>query len=120
MRTKPKKIIVVEDDPALQHAMELIFERGGYDVSILATGEEALDPTLALPDIFVLDKQLSGIDGLDICRFLKSQAATADIPVIMLSANPAIGRLSQEAGATDFLEKPFKLKNLLELVEKYA
>lgn len=115
-----KKIIVAEDDEGMQHAISLIFERAGYKVTVMSSGQPLLDNEFETPDIFVLDKQLSGIDGLDICRFLKAQPSTSGVPVIMLSANPEIGRLSAEARATDFLEKPFRMKNLLEMVEKYA
>ena len=68
----------------------------------------------------MIDKQLSGVDGLDICRFLKSQPETKDIPVIIISASPNIKGLSLQAGAHDTLEKPFHLRTLREMVNKYA
>ena len=73
-----------------------------------------------LPDLFLIDKQLSGYDGLDICRHLKNQAHTKNIPVIMISASPNIGALSKEAGADAYIEKPFEVKDLLRLVNFYA
>ena len=114
------KILIAEDDPGMQDAIRLIFERAGYHVTILPTGEPLLQGDFEVPDVFVLDKQLSGVDGLDICRYLKQQENTRLIPVIMLSANPHIGKLSAEAGADDYLEKPFRVKILLEMVKKYA
>jgi CheY-like chemotaxis protein len=72
-----------------------------------------------IPDLFLLDKQLSGVDGIDICRYLKEQKATSHLPVIMISANPNIGKLSEEAGADAYIEKPFEVKHLLEMVERY-
>ena len=120
MEHKPKKIIVAEDDPGTQHAIAVIFERAGYEVRVIPNGQPLLENDFEVPDIFILDRQLSGVDGLDICRFLKAQEHTAAIPVIMLSASPDIGRLSVEAAATDFLEKPFRMKKLLEMVNKYA
>jgi len=115
-----RRILIAEDDPGMQDAIRLIFERAGYQVTILATGEPLLRNNFELPDVFILDKQLSGVDGLDICRYLKQQENTRNIPVIMLSANPHIGKLSAEAGADDYLEKPFLVKILLEKVKKYA
>jgi DNA-binding response OmpR family regulator len=67
----------------------------------------------------LLDRQLSGQDGLKVCRFLKSQSQTKDIPVIIVSATPGIGKLAQEAGADDFIEKPFQMKELLNVVAKW-
>ena len=72
-----------------------------------------------LPDIFLIDKQLSGTSGLDVCRFLKKQNSTRQIPVIMISASPDIGKLSQEAGADNFIEKPFNVKDLLSMINRY-
>ncbi|RYY58976.1 MAG: response regulator [Chitinophagaceae bacterium] len=120
MASKIKNIIIAEDDPGMQDAIDLIFQRAGYNVRIVPSGEPLLNQEFEIPDIFILDKQLSGVDGLDICRYLKSQPATSAIPVIMLSANLGIGKLSADAGADDFLEKPFKMKVLLEMVTKYA
>ena len=58
------------------------------------------------------------MDGLDICRFLKSKEQTKVTPIIMLSANPNIGTLAFEAGADDYLEKPFKIKVLMDKMDK--
>jgi DNA-binding response OmpR family regulator len=69
--------------------------------------------------LFLLDKQLSGQDGLEVCQFLKSQSDTKDIPVIIISATPGISKMAMDAGADDFLEKPFQMKELLKLVDKW-
>jgi len=111
-----KHIIITDDDPGIQDAARLIFERAGYMVTVFTNGEPLLNNAFELPDIFILDKQLSGVDGLDICRFLKQQDLTKHIPVIMLSASPHIGGLSRLAGADGFLEKPFKMRELRDIV----
>jgi CheY-like chemotaxis protein len=113
-------IIIADDDPGIQDIFQLIFERAGYGITIYPNGDQLLNNYFELPNVFILDKQLSGIDGLDVCRFLKSQERTKHIPVIMLSANPNIGKIYKDAGADDFLEKPFKLHDLLALVNKYV
>lgn len=115
-----KRLIVVDDDEGIQDIFSLIFSRAGYKVEVYSAGTPLMEDHLEKPDIFILDKQLSGIDGLDICRFLKHKKETQDVPIIMISANPNIKYLSKEAGADDFLEKPFKMKELLEMVEKYV
>ena len=68
------------------------------------------------PDIYLPDKQLCGTDGLDICRFLKSQASTRHIPVIIISASIGMQQPIKNAGADAFIEKPFEIKQLLETI----
>lgn len=114
-----KRIIVTDDDPGLQDIFKIILERAGYEVEIFNSGNQLLDDNYKLPDLFLLDKQLSGYDGIEICTTLKNQSATKHIPIIMISANPGIGKLAVKAGADDFIEKPFDIKYLLNLVSKY-
>jgi CheY-like chemotaxis protein len=76
-----KRIIIVDDDPGVQYAFTLIFDPQQYEVIICANGNLVLNNQYPIPDLFILDKQLSGVDGLDICRFLKSQPQTNHIPV---------------------------------------
>lgn len=115
-----KKIMLVEDDPGVRDSARLILERAGYHVIVLEDGEILLGDNYELPDIFILDKQLSGVDGLDICKYLKKQQHTKHIPVIMLSANPHIGILAKDAGADNALEKPFRMQALREMVAAYT
>ena len=114
---KAGPIIIVEDDPGVQDAFQLIFERAGYETIILSSGNTILNGSFDIPDVFILDKQLSGVDGLDVCRFLKAQQRTRDIPVIIVSATPHVAKPAFAANADDFLEKPFKNKELLAIVE---
>ena len=114
-----KRILVADDDPGIQDIFKIILESAGYMVEIVSNGEDLLEDKYTIPDLFLLDKRLSGIDGIDICHHLKSRKATAHIPVIMVSANPGIGILSKKAGADDFIEKPFDIKHLLEMVKGY-
>lgn len=111
-----KKIIIVEDDLEIRNSLGQIFDSALFTVSAYADADFMLHTQFEYPDIFILDKQLSGIDGLEICRFLKTTDATRHIPVIMLSASPDIIRLSAEYGANAAIEKPFKTKRILELV----
>ena len=111
-----KRVSVTEDDPSLLNAFKIILEREGYEVEVLNNGQELINYRDILPDLFILDKQLSGVDGLALCKHLKSQEHTRNIPVMMISASPNIKYLSIEAGADDFLEKPFELQSLLHKV----
>jgi DNA-binding response OmpR family regulator len=113
-----KKIIVADDDPGIRDIFQLILEKAGYEIDLRSNGKEILSNTAPLPDLYLLDKQMSGTDGLEICRHLKSQEQTKHIPVIMISAAPDIGTLANKAGADDFIEKPFTVDFLLNRIKK--
>lgn len=114
-----KRILITDDDEGVQDIFKLIFERAGYQVEIFGEALSILQNKYTPPDLFVLDRQLSGQDGLKVCEFLKSQDSTKDIPVIIVSATPGIEKMAREAGANDFIEKPFQIKDLLGVVEKW-
>lgn len=111
-----KKIAFVEDDLGILEVARFIFERAGYSLSLHSTAESLLKQPDLNPDIFILDKQLPDMDGIELCRRLKTRESTGAIPVLMLSANPKIKTLAAEAGADAVMEKPFEIKELLELV----
>ncbi len=115
-----KKIILVDDDPDILEVVKLILERAGYDVKTFLRGMPLLENGYEPPDVIILDKQLPDIDGLEVCRQLKTMNKTKNIPVIMLSANPDIKHLGRNAGAVESIEKPFSPKTLRKLVAKYA
>lgn len=114
-----KKILITDDDEGVRDIFKIIFERAGYDVKIFGEAVSILENKFSNPDLFLLDRQLSGQDGLKVCRFLKSQDSTKNVPVIIVSATPGIAKMARDAGADDFIEKPFQVKDLLTLVEKW-
>ena len=114
-----KTIILADDDEAICDAIKHILERAGHRVIIFFNGDAILAGQYEAPDIFILDKQFAGIDGLEICRHIKTTPATAGTPVIMLSASPHIKALAKQAGADDALEKPFAMQNLRNMVAHY-
>jgi len=116
--TMKRKILIADDDPGIRDIFKIIFERAGYNIEIKGDAEDVLKNNFTIPDVFLIDKLLSGYDGLDICRYLKSNPLTSHIPVIMVSASPDIGVTAIKAGADDFVEKPFDLKYLLNVIER--
>ncbi len=114
-----KKILVTEDDPGLQDIYKFIFEKAGYEVAVSADAGCIYEDDFLNPDIIILDRYLIGIDGLDVCRFLKNEAKTSTIPVIMVSSSPGITILAKQAGADDSMEKPFRMNELLLKVSKW-
>lgn len=111
-----KTILLVEDDPSIQDAMQLIFDKSEFHLIICSNVEELQLENMLVPDLYLIDKQLSGGDGLEICRTLKANEKTKSVSVIMLSASPNIKHLAAEAGADGSIEKPFKIAHLLEQV----
>ncbi len=114
-----KNILITDDDEGVQDIFKLIFERAGYEVQVYGEAISILENKYICPDLFIIDRQLRGQDGLTVCKFLKSQDLTRHIPVIIVSATSGIEKLAEEAGASDFIEKPFQIQDLLAIVEKW-
>lgn len=110
-------ILIADDDEGIRDIFQVLLEKEGYKLDIKSTGDDLLLDNFILPDLFILDKQLGDLDGLDICRHLKSRSDTASIPIIIVSGSPNIGILSKEAGADNYLEKPFDIACLLEIIQ---
>ncbi len=108
-----KKVMIADDDPGILDAVEAMLEFGGYEVSSTANGATVLEIRSDLPDLLLLDIWMSGTDGRDVCKQLKAQEFTKNMPIIMISASTELENSAKEAGADDFLEKPFDMEELL-------
>lgn len=111
-----KRIILIEDDSAIRDVVFLALDPGKYEVSTFETGNVLLENQLAVPDLFMLDKNIAGTDGLNLCRFIKTSDVYNHTPVIILSASPNIKELATAADADDAIAKPFTLKALREII----
>ncbi len=108
------RILVVDDDLAVCRSIDRALRLEGYEVATVATGHEALDAVAQnSPDALVLDLQLPDLDGLQVCRRIRE--AGDDTPILMLTARHGIDDRVQglDAGADDYLVKPFALEELL-------
>jgi len=114
-----KRICIIEDDESIQDILKIILENAGYETCIFSDGIPIMENNYTLPDLFLLDKQLNGFDGLTICRYLKNNKSTKKIPVIMMSAFPNVEELSLGAGANSFIEKPFSMNLLLKTIKAH-
>jgi CheY-like chemotaxis protein len=94
-----KRIIIVDDDPGVQSAFSLIFDPELYEVVVYSNGNELLNNQFETPDLFILDKH---------------------IPVLIISASPNIANLAVQAGADGFIEKPFSIMEIREMVMKFV
>lgn len=113
----PKEnILVVDDEKDIRELVSFNLGKNGYRTTCVASGEDALARVRAdLPDLIVLDLMLPGADGFDVCRRLKSDAATARIPILMLTARTEDVDIvaGLELGADDYVTKPFSPRVLL-------
>jgi two-component system response regulator MprA len=107
------RVLIVDDEPAVRAALDRALRLDGYEVELAADGAEALDRIAELRlDAVVLDVAMPGIDGLEVCRRLRD--AGDRTPVLMLTARDAVDDrvAGLDAGADDYLVKPFALKEL--------
>lgn len=105
-----KTILVVDDEKDILELVRYNLAKENYKIECVKTGEEALSRARAiLPDLIILDLMLPGVDGLDVCRLLKSESRTAKIPIIMLTAKSEDADVvaGLELGADDYVTKPF-------------
>jgi two-component system, OmpR family, response regulator MprA len=108
------RVLVVDDEPSVREALQRILNREGFDVAVACDGREAVRSQAAAPaDAVLLDVLMPGLDGLEVCRRMRD---TGDrTPVLMLTARDEVGDkvAGLEAGADDYLAKPFALEELL-------
>lgn len=114
------KVLIIEDDPALGELLTYNLNQAGYETHLARDGRDGINQALVKsPDIVVLDLMLPVLDGLTVCRQLRSEPATRDVLVVMLTAK------SEETdevvgfamGADDYVTKPFSIKVLLERIK---
>jgi DNA-binding response OmpR family regulator len=112
------KIIVIEDDPAICETITLVLESSGYEVKCFADAQLVIDGIMPVPDMFILDKNISGTDGMDLSRLIKSDGRYANTSVLLMTASPDIEQLAHLCGANGFIRKPFTIKELRATVAK--
>jgi len=115
-----RKILVVDDNPSILEAVELILSSEGYDVKTLLQGDQTYETVIKYkPHLLILDLLLSGKNGQEITKELKASPKTKDIPVVIISAHPEAKKSAENAGAEGFLEKPFDVADLLDTVTSF-
>lgn len=110
------RLLLVEDDRVLADLLEYRFKAEGYAVKATANGDEALLLAVeGVPDLVILDWMIEGTSGIEVCRRLRTNKATAHVAIIMLSAREAEADriLGLEAGADDYITKPFSPRELM-------
>lgn len=106
------RVLLVEDDPAIAEPLARALTREGYEVSVHGTGRGALDEATTA-DLVVLDLGLPDMDGLDVARWIRSQGLATPILVLTARADEVDLVVGLDAGADDYVTKPFRLAELL-------
>ncbi|MCP4834473.1 MAG: response regulator transcription factor [Phycisphaera sp.] len=112
----PAGVLIVEDEPEIADLIEFHLEKEGMRCSIVHSGQDALVAIRrSNPDLLVLDRMLPDVDGMDVCRKLKADVATRNIPIIMVTAKAEDADIVSgiEIGADDYVVKPFSPKVLV-------
>jgi CheY-like chemotaxis protein len=119
-----KKILIVDDQPAVRELVSVTLEIGPYQILEASNGDEALRlAQTERPDLILLDIQMPGgkLDGLQVCRLLKGDAATRNIHIVLLTAKGQEWdkQAGQDAGADGYFVKPFSPLDLMNTVESF-
>ena len=111
---KMANILVVDDDPDIGTMLKMMLEYKGYAVTLLSNaGKTEQQLSDEVTDLVILDMLIAGTNGTDVCRSIRSNPLSADVPVLMISALPDARKVCIDAGANDFISKPFEMKELL-------
>lgn len=114
-----EKILVVDDDSGIGEMLKTLLEYYGYQVTVTPKPEETERLIVEEQiDLVMLDMLISGVNGTDVCKSLRSNPETAGTPVLMMSALHDAGKKCREAGADDFIAKPFEMEDLTAKIQE--
>jgi len=115
------KVLVVDDDPDLVAICSLVLESEGYDITTASNGCEAYDAIANnTADVVLLDAMMPVLDGITVCKMVKRNPLTKDLPVIMMSASPGLCEQAKINCADAVISKPFDLDYLVSTVNQFA
>lgn len=114
-----KKILVADDDADILFVLKLMLELKGYAVELADDEEKIYSLAANKPDLLLLDIWMGNYDGREICQKLKNDPSTSSLPVILISASGDIEQSAKDAGADDFVAKPFEQADLLQKIAKH-
>jgi DNA-binding response OmpR family regulator len=116
------RILVCDDEPHILHAVSIKLRAAGYEVLQAADGSEAIRAVqLVVPDFVITDYQMPEVDGFELCQYLRSRPATAQVPIIMLTARALEMdefNSQQQFGLSAIMMKPFSPRALVEAVSQ--
>jgi len=112
------KILIIDDDPDIGMMIKMMLNYKGYSTMVINSPLK-INQSLEGVGLIVMDMLLSGSNGVDVCLQLKENELTKRIPVIMISAHPNAKEICVEAGADDFISKPFDMSDILERIGNF-
>jgi DNA-binding response OmpR family regulator len=113
IHTLADTVLVVDDDRNIREVLHNYFTLKGYEVLLAANGEQALElAQCEIPKAILLDINMPGIDGMEICRRLRADEKTRLIPIVLITAYGATKAEASDAGADDIIYKPFDMRDL--------
>jgi CheY-like chemotaxis protein len=118
MQEAKQRILIVENDDDTLLLIEKALQNEGYIVETCNAASGIVEFRHAVPDLFILDKDIPTIDGLAVSKFLRLQTGTREVPIIMISGYDMKSK-AKRAGVNEFIRKPFRLDHLLERIKKY-
>jgi DNA-binding response OmpR family regulator len=114
------KILVLDDDEDILSLVETILSMNNFNVKSISNWQEIYSKMEQFkPDLVLLDVMLNGADGRDICKKIHSDKETENIPVLLFSANPEMGKYMKECMAQGFIAKPFDISGLLKTIRMH-
>jgi DNA-binding response OmpR family regulator len=114
---KEKKIFIADDDQDILEIISMILRTKNYEVQATADANDIFNFKEDLPDLILMDIWMSGLDGREICKSLKENPLTKNIPFIFISANSNIEEIAREYKADDYIAKPFEMQYLLKKID---
>lgn len=107
-------ILVVDDDPDIGTMLKMMLEFKGYEVTLINRADQAQKAISTHPiDLVILDMLIAGDNGTDVCAAIRKNEASHLLPVMMISALPDARQTCLDAGANEFISKPFEMKEIL-------
>ena len=114
-----RKILIADDDAAICESLQFGLEMEGYDVVTTMDANSLSKVADSMPDVLLLDIWMSGHDGGEICKRLKSEAATQNLPIILMSASKDLMTIAGTCGADDHIAKPFSMRVLIDKINAF-
>jgi len=117
-----EKILIIQDSPSANAMLKFRLESGGFSVETVETGEEGLEKTKASQyQLILLDYNLPGMNGSQVCRILKEQDKTRNTPVVFMSAKDEekLTQITKETGADGYIGLPFEGKTFIEKIRGF-
>lgn len=115
-----KSILLCDDDPDILELCKYIIMQEGFEAKTFSNGNDAIKEAMhSPPDLILLDIWMPGLSGIEVTKFLKQQAETNKIPIILFSANNEIDQITAEVKADGFIRKPFNTFDLKSTIKKH-